>query len=105
MKTVKLGQSALEVTPVCLGTMTFGEQVGEDDAHAILSHSLARGVNFIDTAEMYAVPARAETYVARPRPSSATGLPKPRARVARPCWPPRWRVLRAACPGCVLAVA
>ncbi len=61
MKTVKLGQSALEVTPVCLGTMTFGEQVGEDDAHAILSHSLARGVNFIDTAEMYAVPARAET--------------------------------------------
>ena len=61
MKTVKLGQSALEVTPVCLGTMTFGEQVGEDDAHAILNHSLARGVNFIDTAEMYAVPARAET--------------------------------------------
>ncbi len=61
MKTVKLGHSALEVTPVCLGTMTFGEQVGEDDAHAILNHSLARGVNFIDTAEMYAVPARAET--------------------------------------------
>jgi aryl-alcohol dehydrogenase-like predicted oxidoreductase len=41
--------------------MTFGEQVGEADSHAILSHSLAQGVNFIDTAEMYAVPPRAET--------------------------------------------
>lgn len=41
--------------------MTFGEQVNEADAHAILDHSLERGVNFIDTAEMYAVPAKAET--------------------------------------------
>lgn len=61
MKTVPLGRSALQVTPICLGTMTFGEQVGEADAHAILDRSLERGVNFIDTAEMYAVPARAET--------------------------------------------
>jgi aryl-alcohol dehydrogenase-like predicted oxidoreductase len=41
--------------------MTFGEQVDETLAHQILDHSLARGVNFLDTAEMYAVPARAET--------------------------------------------
>ena len=61
MKTIQLGQSDLHVSPVCLGTMTFGEQVNEADAHAILSRSLERGVNFIDTAEMYAVPARAET--------------------------------------------
>jgi aryl-alcohol dehydrogenase-like predicted oxidoreductase len=61
MNTVRLGQSDLQVTPICLGTMTFGEQVNEADAHAILSHSLARGVNFIDTAEMYSVPAKAET--------------------------------------------
>jgi aryl-alcohol dehydrogenase-like predicted oxidoreductase len=61
MNTITLGGSALQVTPVCLGTMTFGEQVNEADAHAILSRSLERGVNFIDTAEMYAVPARAET--------------------------------------------
>ena len=61
MKTIPLGRSDLHVTPICLGTMTFGEQVGEADAHAILSRSLERGVNFIDTAEMYAVPARAET--------------------------------------------
>ena len=62
MKPVQLGQSDLQVTPICLGTMTFGEQVSEADSHAILSHSLARGVNFIDTAEMYSVPPRAETF-------------------------------------------
>ncbi|BEU97102.1 aldo/keto reductase [Acidovorax sp. DW039] len=62
MQHITLGQSDLRVTPICLGTMTFGEQVSEADSHAILSHSLARGVNFIDTAEMYSVPARAETF-------------------------------------------
>ena len=61
MNTIQLGQTDLHVTPICLGTMTFGEQVAEADAHAILSRSLERGVNFIDTAEMYAVPARADT--------------------------------------------
>ncbi|MES2362727.1 MAG: aldo/keto reductase [Pseudomonadota bacterium] len=62
MNKVQLGSSELQVTPVCLGTMTFGEQVGEATAHAILDRSLARGVNFLDTAEMYSVPARAETF-------------------------------------------
>ena len=62
MKTVPLGSSDLNVTPVCLGTMTFGEQVGEKTAHAILDRTLERGINFLDTAEMYAVPARAETF-------------------------------------------
>ena len=62
MNKIPLGQSDLHVTPICLGTMTFGEQVNEADSHAILSRSLERGVNFIDTAEMYAVPARAETF-------------------------------------------
>ena len=59
---VPLGQSDLRVTPICLGTMTFGEQVSEPVAHAILDRALERGVNFIDTAEMYAVPARKETF-------------------------------------------
>ena len=58
---VQLGTSDLHVTPICLGTMTFGEQVNEADSHAILDHSLACGVNFIDTAEMYSVPPKAET--------------------------------------------
>ena len=62
MQNVQLGLSDLHVTPVCLGTMTFGEQVDEATAHAILDRSLKRGVNFIDTAEMYSVPARAETF-------------------------------------------
>jgi aryl-alcohol dehydrogenase-like predicted oxidoreductase len=62
MQKIQLGSSDLQVTPICLGTMTFGEQVGESTAHAILDRSLERGVNFIDTAEMYSVPARAETF-------------------------------------------
>jgi aryl-alcohol dehydrogenase-like predicted oxidoreductase len=62
MKKIQLGQSDLHVTPICLGTMTFGEQVDEPTAHAILSRSLERGVDFIDTAEMYSVPTRKETY-------------------------------------------
>ena len=62
MNKVRLGSSDLDVTPICLGTMTFGEQVDETTAHAILDRSMARGVNFLDTAEMYAVPARAETF-------------------------------------------
>lgn len=56
-----LGQQGFVVPEICLGTMTFGEQTGEADAHAQLDHALANGVNFIDTAEMYAVPPRPET--------------------------------------------
>ncbi|MDR1994638.1 aldo/keto reductase [Azonexus sp.] len=56
-----LGRSDLLVPDVCLGTMTFGEQTDEADAHRQLDYALAAGVNFFDTAEMYAVPPRAET--------------------------------------------
>ena len=59
--TKTLGRSDLTVPEVCLGTMTFGEQTDEADAHAQLDFALAAGVNFIDTAEMYAVPSRPET--------------------------------------------
>ena len=62
MKTIPLGRSDLQVTPICLGTMTFGEQVDEALAHRILDRAVERGVNFLDTAEMYAVPPRAETF-------------------------------------------
>lgn len=57
----KLGLTDLEVSNVCLGTMTFGEQNTEADGHAQLDYALERGVNFIDTAEMYAVPPKPET--------------------------------------------
>lgn len=56
-----LGRSGPQVSAVCLGTMTFGQQTGGSDAHAQLDLALERGINFIDTAEMYPVPARAET--------------------------------------------
>ncbi|MDP3799750.1 MAG: aldo/keto reductase [Polaromonas sp.] len=62
MKKVQLGSSDLHVTPICMGTMTFGEQVDEATAHAVLDRSFERGINFLDTAEMYSVPARAETF-------------------------------------------
>src|ERR1700712_3615191 len=64
---VTLGRSELSVPKICLGTMTFGEQVDEPTSHAILDRALERGVNFIDTAEMYSVPVRRETYGASER--------------------------------------
>lgn len=56
-----LGGSDLKVSALGLGTMTFGEQNTEAQAHAQLDYAVARGVNLIDTAEMYPVPPRAET--------------------------------------------
>lgn len=56
-----LGTSGLTVPALCLGTMTFGQQTSEADAHAQLDAAMAFGVDFIDTAELYAVPPKAET--------------------------------------------
>ncbi len=67
MQRIPLGRSDLLVTPICLGTMTFGQQVDEALAHSLLDQAIGRGINFIDTAEMYAVPARRETYGATER--------------------------------------
>lgn len=57
----RIGESDLLVSAICLGTMTFGQQNSEPEGHAQLDYAQAHGVNFIDTAEMYPVPARAET--------------------------------------------
>ena len=57
----KLGQSNLEVSLITLGTMTWGEQNTEMDAHAQIDMAFAHGVNLIDTAEMYPVPPMPET--------------------------------------------
>ena len=62
MEHTALGRSGLNVTRICLGTMTFGEQVDQAASHAILDRALERGVSFIDTAEMYSVPPRAQTF-------------------------------------------
>lgn len=56
-----LGTTGERVSVICLGTMTWGEQNTEDEAHAQLDLAVERGVNFIDAAEMYPVPPRAET--------------------------------------------
>lgn len=61
MRMNRLGGSDLQVSEVCLGTMTWGEQNSEAEAHAQLDYAVSRGINFIDAAEMYPVPPRAET--------------------------------------------
>ena len=61
MKYRKLPGTDLEVSEVCLGTMTWGEQNTESEAHEQLDYALAHGVNAIDTAEMYPVPPNATT--------------------------------------------
>lgn len=57
-----LGNSDLNVSRICLGTMTYGEQNSEQEGHEQLDFALAHGVNFIDTAELYAIPPKADTY-------------------------------------------
>lgn len=55
----KLGNTDLSVSTICLGTMTFGEQNSEQEAHEQLNYAVEQGVNFIDTAELYAIPSKA----------------------------------------------
>jgi len=62
MKKRELGRSGIQVSSICLGTMTWGEQNTESEAHAQLDLALDAGINFIDTAEMYPFPPREETY-------------------------------------------
>ncbi len=56
-----LGTTGLKVSALCLGTMTWGEQNTEAEAHEQLDYAVSRGINFIDTAEMYPVPPMGET--------------------------------------------
>ena len=61
MKYKNLSNTELKVSLICLGTMTYGEQNTESEAHEQLDYSLAQGINFVDTAEMYAIPPKEET--------------------------------------------
>ncbi len=61
MKYNILGSTDLKVSKICLGTMTWGRQNTEQEAHEQLDYAFSRGINFIDTAEMYAVPASKES--------------------------------------------
>jgi aryl-alcohol dehydrogenase-like predicted oxidoreductase len=62
MKFRKLPFTDIQVSEICLGTMTFGKQNTESEGHQQLDYAIKRGINFIDTAELYPVPAEAETY-------------------------------------------
>jgi aryl-alcohol dehydrogenase-like predicted oxidoreductase len=62
MKYRKLGNTDIDVSVICLGTMTFGEQNTQQDGFDQMDYALERGVNFFDTAELYAVMPRKETY-------------------------------------------
>lgn len=61
MKYTTLPNTDIKVSKICLGTMTFGNQNTEAEGHAQLDYAVEQGVNFIDTAELYPVPATAET--------------------------------------------
>lgn len=56
-----LGRTGLEVSAICLGTMTFGQQNTEAEGHAQLDYALDHAINFIDTAELYSIPPKPET--------------------------------------------
>ena len=62
MKYTTLPNTDTKVSKICLGTMTFGQQNTESEGHSQLDFAFEKGINFIDTAEMYSVPARQETY-------------------------------------------
>ncbi len=57
----QLGDSDLKVSQICLGTMTWGQQNSEAEAHQQLDYAVDQGINFIDTAELYAIPPKVET--------------------------------------------
>ena len=61
MNSIELPGTDLRVSEICLGTMTWGEQTSESDAHEQLDFAAANGVNFIDSAEMYPIPPRPQT--------------------------------------------
>jgi aryl-alcohol dehydrogenase-like predicted oxidoreductase len=61
MKYTIIPNTNLSISKICLGTMTFGEQNIESEAHEQLDYAISRGINFIDTAEMYPIAARKET--------------------------------------------
>lgn len=62
MNTAYLGDSSISISKCCLGTMTFGEQVNKTTAFSILDCAFDHGINFLDTAEMYPIPSRLDTF-------------------------------------------
>lgn len=61
MKYTHIPNTKIKVSKICLGTMTYGQQNTEAEAHEQLNYAVDQGINFIDTAEMYSIPGRKET--------------------------------------------
>ena len=61
MKYTTIPQTEIKISKICLGTMTWGNQNTQDEGFAQLDMAVEQGINFIDTAELYPVPATAET--------------------------------------------
>ena len=62
MKFTKLGNTEISVSKICLGTMTWGEQNTEEEAFDQMNFAVEKGINFFDTAELYSVPPKKETF-------------------------------------------
>ena len=85
MQYTQLGRSGLKVSRLCLGTMNFGPQTEEADAHAIMDAAHDAGINFFDTANVYG----GSSTGAGPRRSSAAGSPRAASAASARCSPPR----------------
>ena len=94
----RLGRTDVQVSAICLGTMTWGRQNTETEGHAQMDYALERGVNFWDTAEMYAIPPIEESYGSTEK-IIGTGS-RAGAAVTKSCWRARRSAgLPAASPG------
>ena len=62
MKFKRLGNTNLNVSLICLGTMTWGEQNSEQEGYEQMDYAFEKGINFFDTAELYAIPPKEKTY-------------------------------------------
>ena len=69
MQFKKLGNTDIDVSLICLGTMTWGEQNTKEDAFEQMNYAVENDINFFDTAELYAVPTKEETFTESPPPS------------------------------------
>ena len=75
MKFRKLGNTDLNVSLICLGTMTYGEQNTQDEGFEQMDYAVSKGINFFDTAELYAIPPKKEDMMfAIPCPRASTFL-------------------------------
>lgn len=75
----RLGRTDLEVSAICLGTMTWGQQNTEAEGHEQMDYALDQGVTFFDTAELYSIPPGPRR---RARPSGSSGPGSRRAAIA-----------------------